>query len=375
MTNNNTVVKMPSASLPPDDEPPINEVPIATLQPLTMRKASDILAMEFSDDANIIGDFLVAEEQDTTIVGPAGSGKSRLVLQMYADTVRGKDFLNFKTCGAGKRWVIFNSENSNRRLKADFERLRNYCGNEWPTVDENLSVHTLESEDDGCLSLENPANAIRIEQVVRDLNPCVTVFDPLSEYGIRDLNRDEDMRASCKALARVAKAGNPKRANIVLHHTIVGRAGAAKAVGFDRGSYGRNSKALLGWARAQINLAPGSADSNDSLVVSCGKCSNGREFEPFAIRLNLATMIYEVDTGFDLNAWLVEFGGQKQSEPLVTIDDVRELCQGGKSRADLAKLVQGEGVSRQYAYKIIKKADRAKRIHFTKATDRYVPTT
>jgi hypothetical protein len=181
------------------------------------------------------------------------------------------------------------------------------------------------------------------------------------------------MLTTCREISRLSKAGNPKRAWLALHHTQVGRAGAVKAVGYDRGSYGRNSKALLGWTRAQINLAPGSADNNDTLVVSCGKCSNGREFEPFAIRLNPSTMIYEVDTSFDLSAWLAEYGGQKQNDPLVTLDDVAEFCRGGKTKAELAKAIMDEGIGKTTAYKLIKRADAVKKIHFTKATDRYVP--
>jgi hypothetical protein len=267
----------------PASEP--EAVKLTPLQPLTFRRPSEILAMEFSDDANILGDYMIAMEQGGTIVGPPGCGKSRIIFQCAADTIRGKEFLIFPTRAPKQRWAIFNTENSNRRLKADLQRLKNYCGDDWPIVDAHLSIHTLETEDDGFLSLANPVNAIRIEEVIRDLNPLVNVFDPLSEYRVDDLNNDNNMLATCKELGRLSKAGNPKRATLILHHTVVGRAGAMKAVGYDRGSYGRNSKALLGWARSQFNLAPGNPGDNDILIVSCGKCSNGKEFEPFAIRL------------------------------------------------------------------------------------------
>jgi hypothetical protein len=41
-----------------------------------------------------------------------------------------------------------------------------------------------------------------------------------------------------------------------------GKAGAATTTGFDRGSFGRNSKVLFSWVRAQINVAP--YDENDN---------------------------------------------------------------------------------------------------------------
>jgi hypothetical protein len=51
---------------------------------------------------------------------------------------------------------------------------------------------------------------------------------------------------------------------------------------------------LAGWERSQINIAPGSPDSNDKLVVACGKNNDGKEFPMFAAELNKRTMIYEV---------------------------------------------------------------------------------
>jgi len=366
---------LPSQFLPGADEPLTTLELGSALKPLTIRRPSEILAMQFSDDDKIIGDYIVAAEQPTTIVGPAGAGKSRLVLQAAVDTILNRPFLSFRTQGTGKRWLFFNAENSNRRLKSDMEWLERYAGRDWPTVDGSLQIHTLETEDDGYLSLSNPTNAIRIENAIRDINPDIVVFDPLQEFRMGDLNTDDAMLSTCHEISRLAKAGNPKRAFIVLHHTLVGRAGAAKAVGYDRGSYGRNSKALLGWTRAQVNLAPGSANDNALLVVSCGKCSNGREFEPFAIRLDPEAMIYRVEPGFDLPGWQAEFGGQtKQSEPLVTLDDVRELCAGGKTKPELAKAIMAEGVGRTYAYKLIKKADVSKKISYTKVTNRYVQT-
>jgi hypothetical protein len=308
----------------------------STLAPLTFRKPSEILAMEFSDEANFLGDWMIAEEQPTTIVAPSGAGKSRLLLQMAADMILGRPFLGLETHAAGKPWLILGSENSNRRFKMDLEHLKAYHGDDWAKVDGCLTLHTVETEDDGYLSLANPANSMRIENGIRELDPAIVACDPLNEFKMGDLNSDDHMLNTCRELSRLSKAGNPKRACVVAHHTVVGRAGAVKAVGYDRGSYGRNSKALLGWTRAQINLAPGSPDNNEVLVVSCGKCSNGREFEPFAIRLNPETMIYELHPEFDLEAWLGEYGGQsKQNEPLVTIDGVKELCRGAMSRAEL----------------------------------------
>src|SRR5688572_9100744 len=84
---------------------------------------------------------------------------------------------------------------------------------------------------------------------------------------------------------------------------LTGRVGAARATGFDRSSFGRNSKLLYAWTRGQINIAPQGPNDNSRLVVSCGKCSNGEEFPPFGIRLNRELMIYEPDPQFNLPDW------------------------------------------------------------------------
>ena len=69
-------------------------------------------------------------------------------------------------------------------------------------------------------------------------------------------------------------------------NALTGRGGAAKVTGHDRASFARNSKVMHAWTRGQINIAPIDPDDNSRLIVACGKCSNGKEFEKFAIKLN-----------------------------------------------------------------------------------------
>jgi hypothetical protein len=74
--------------------------------------------------------------------------------------------------------------------------------------------------------------------------------------------------------------------------------------GCDRANFGRNSKLLYGWAHAMINIAPLAKDDNNLLGIGSGKCSNAREFAPFAIRLNERMMLYERDDSVDVEALL-----------------------------------------------------------------------
>ncbi len=171
----------------------------------------------------------------------------------------------------------------------------------------------------------------------------------------------------------LCRKGNPQRAICILHHTITGRAGAAKSFGLERAGYGRNSKVLMAWTRGQINLAPISEDTYDLLAVVCGKCSNGREFPPFAVRLNPDTMLYEVAPDVDLDAWQADVAGIKSDGPLITPSKVRELCLvSGMDKPALAKAIMEDcGCVRGSAYRYIAKAEKAKQITLRKADGLY----
>jgi hypothetical protein len=195
-----------------------------------------------------------------------------------------------------------------------------------------VTIHTLENDDDGFVALDSEENKAAVQRVIEEAMADVVIYDPLDEYGVGDLNHDADMKLTITILSRLCRKGNAQRGIIVLHHAVTGRAGAARATGFDRASFARNSKTLLAWARGQINLAPVDEDNYDRLIVACGKCSNGREFQPFAIRLNPETMIYEVDPTVDVKTWATDIqkhNGKRKRNP--TMD---EFLSTFKSDAD-----------------------------------------
>jgi hypothetical protein len=339
---------------------------------LTLRSPDELLGMTFDDSDRILGDRLLAKGQSLVIAGAGSIGKSRLLLQLAVATIIGRQFLGFETRGESLRWLVLQAENSNRRLQADFSALRQWAGPHWANVNRQLVIHTLESDADGFLSLDNEHTQRRIAAAIRDSRPDVVAWDSLYNFGIGDLNKDEDMGATLLAISRLSRAGNPNRAVVTLHHALTGRAGAARATGYDRSSFGRNSKVLHSWARGQLNVAPGAADSNDVLVLTCGKCSNGREFEPFAARLNPQSMIYELAADFDLGAWEAEITGRSDREPLMTPERVQELCLSPKTRPELAHAIREDcGCARQVAYRYIKRAEQAHKIRFNERTQNY----
>jgi hypothetical protein len=342
---------------------------------LTIRKPNELLEMAFDDSDRILGDRLLASGQSLVIAGAGSLGKSRLVIQLAAATIAGLPFIGLETQGTDLRWLILQAENANRRLHQDLAALRSWIGPDaWRQFDQQVFIHTLETDEDNFLSLSNPDAQTRIANLIRGTKPDVVVWDSLYNFACGDLNSDEDMTATLLLVSRLSRAGNPNREIVVLQHALTGKHGASRAVGYDRSSFSRNSKVLHAWTRAQINLAPGSPDSNDLLIVSCGKCSNGKEFAPFAIRLNPEAMIYETASDFDLNSWQSEVTGKRV--PAITVEKVRDLCKGAMAKKDLARAIMDDvGCSKTYAYLMIKKAEKSHQIAFNKVSEKYVPKT
>src|SRR5215470_268450 len=141
---------------------------------------------------------------------------------------------------------------------------------EQTVIKEGVFFHTLEADDDGFLMLD-VENSERIMNAVAAVNADVVVYDPLRDFGSDDLNSDRYMTETLREISRITKRGNPQRIPLIIHHAGTGKAGILKAIGFDRSSFGRNSKVLFSWARAQINVSPGLPDDNTVIVISSAK--------------------------------------------------------------------------------------------------------
>ena len=234
-----------------------------------------------------------------------------------------------------------------------------------------LFFHTVESEEDSLLQIEDPEALARLEALIKRVSPDVVAFDPLNAFSTDDLNKDMVMKSVLTALSTVARRGNPRRALLFIHHALTGKAGKTKAIGHVRSSFGRNSKVLFGWTRAQINVVATREDSNDQLVFACGKNNDGVEFHPFAAVLG-QDMIYVPDPNFDLSAWQEEIGSstQKVSEPTCKPEIVAELLAAGPmAKVALVKAIREEsGCEKTRAYEVISQAQTRKLIRFDRMT-------
>jgi len=278
---------------------------------LTVRTLSELFAMEFDEADNYMGDRILAAGQSCTLLGPGGVGKSRLAMQLALCMITGRRFLDLDTHAPDKKWLFIQTENNNRRLHHD---LRNMALNLRLTdeviqrVNKSLYIHTIETDEDAFLNLMDPQLYAKIHALIQEVKPDFIVWDPLNSLTDADLNSDMDMRALVSAISRVTRAGNPNRVPLVLHHSLTGKAGAAKAVGWDKASYGRNSKVLQAWTRAQINLSPRDADDANLLLISCGKNNNGKPFPESGIVFNEAMGLYLKDENFSAEEFREEVG-------------------------------------------------------------------
>jgi hypothetical protein len=363
----------------PFEEIPMPEPEKKPFASLTVRRPSEILAMTFSPNDFILENGYVAKGDPVALCGAAGVGKSRLCMQMVISFLTGRNFLGWKTRGKNTHWLILQTENSNRRLQSELSAmLSDLTETERKAVEEGMVIHTLETAEDSFVSLRLAENEARVSTLIQETHPTGVIYDVLRDYGIGDLNADESMTATLSAIGRITRQGEPRRIPVILHHALTGKIGAARATGFDRGSFGRNSKVLLGWVRSQINLAPYDSDNNEALIVASGKSNNSEEFQPFGVRLNPETMTYHRDDSIDIPEWKERVGAEtKTTEPRVTISTVVEVVEvAGLDGIEKSKIVAAirkeSGVTGTYAYRLIDRAEQKKAIVRRKDDKLYV---
>jgi RecA-family ATPase len=83
---------------------------------ITVRSPDEILAMKFNPEDRYLLDGILSKGQPMTLIGPGGVGKSRLLLQLAAAMVSGRDFIGIPLPQRRLRWLFLQTENSNPRV-------------------------------------------------------------------------------------------------------------------------------------------------------------------------------------------------------------------------------------------------------------------
>ena len=332
-------------------------------QSLSILGIEDIFGLPM-EDRSILGDNLLAPGAALGVFGQGGIGKSRLALQLAVETIRGVPFCDTIPTGArNSKWLFLQTENGPRRLAHDLaSMLRGVTGAERYRVAAQLRILTPMKDADRWVSFADPGAVARLTRAVRDFGPDVVVFDPLIDFFGGDSENDSIQMRECFAMAcRVARAGNPDAAVTIVHHSRTGKAASSAAVGWDRGTFARGSKALHASVRAALNIVPGAEDDPGLLVLACGKSNDSRPFDPFAVRLDEGAMSYRPNPEFDLEAWreAVSGSGRPGRKPIFPAQVVNILRGAGGSmrRPDLTHaLMETTGRGRSSAYSAIRGA-------------------
>lgn len=344
---------------------------------LSFRRVSEIFAMTFDDTDNYFGDRIIAAGQPCTLLGPGDIGKSRLSLQLALSMITGRDFLGMPTHACNKKWLFIQSENSCRRLYADLKNMLAALGlseSERSQVEEYLLIHTLENDYDSFLSLEDDKIYAKVNDLIQKVKPHIIDWDPLNSLTDEDLNADVDMRKVCMKISHVTKAGDISRVPFVVHHALTGKTGAAKAVGWEKSSYGRNSKVLHAWTRAQINLAPRSPDDSTLLIMSCGKNNNGRAFPEVGVMFNEDLGIYAIDHSFDPADFREQVGiaaSIKRTFSPKMILDFRWPQELLEKKSLVKAFTDESGCGRSRAYELVEEAKKRGFVKYSEITRLY----
>jgi len=149
-----------------------------------------------------------------------------------------RGFLGWETNGENLKWLFLQTENGNRRLQADFVAMtKNFTSVQMRMLDEHIFMHTIETDDDGFMRLNNDRVVRSLETMIGDLKPDIIPWDPLRDFRTGNLDTDDDMSETLGIISQLTRKGNPKRTAIINHHAITGRAGIAKAINWDRSSF------------------------------------------------------------------------------------------------------------------------------------------
>ena len=333
--------------------------------PLTIRTIDEIFEMTFDPADLILPNGYLTAGDPTAICGPGGIGKTRLTMHLAMCCRAGRDFLDWPTNGRELLFLFLQTENSSRRLQDDLKKMLSaYPPEEQKHIKAGIFFHTLEQDDDGFLALDFE-NQKRIEKAITDTGAHVVISDPLRDFSLDDLNSDRVMEETVRALLRVIKRGNPKRVPLIVHHAGTGKAGAQKTTGWDRASYGRNSKVLHSKVRAMINVGQAQPNDNSVIIIGSGKANNAPEFAAFAARLNFDTMHYARDDDFDMGSWRDEVssdGHRKRGRaiPPGTEEDFYDLTPlGGSGAIEKNLLIQKAGDDSRGQKRIGEKRSRA----------------
>jgi hypothetical protein len=297
---------------------------MGNVKPFTMWRPSQFFAAAIDPNSRLVGDAILELGAWTSFLGIGGLGKTRLALQMMISQITGKEWCGLPTRGAPQCVAIFSTENGVPRWKSDLEQMfQSLTAKDRQLVDGHLRILALTPDEDGDLSVSNPAAVLRLKATLKEMAPGIVVFDPFADLIDGDENKAVDVINSMRVLRNAVRATCPNAAVLLIHHARTGVANVLQAGDqYNAGNFARGSKAIYSAVRAEIQLAPGDRDDPNRLVLSCGKANNGQKFKTRGLIFDPETFTYSVDASFDVEAWRNDVAGKRKESAVAIVDVV-----------------------------------------------------
>lgn len=316
----------------------MHEAGVAT--PFFTLSARELLTQPCPPRVEMLGDAIFYEGCLSALIAPPGTGKSRAIVQMAATAILTLVFGPLAGHGRRTPWLFLSgNENSRQRYRKDLDGLLKHLTPEQrEALMDLLYFHVVENIDDTM----TPSTLDRITETVKDIGAGAVVIDPLGDVLSGDSNADLDVRASLRSLAHSVWRANAVAALILVHHARTGKLNIAQAVGYDRGNYGKGSKALYAACRSVINMAPGDPDDTSRVVFACGKCNDAKPFPVFGMKL--VEGLYVPDLEFDVDAWTSDLQGKRAKAKLSLQDIIDFIAEQPEKWATQTQIAEHSGV-------------------------------
>lgn len=280
--------------------------------------AGDLLDMPLPPRNDIFGEALLFNKSLTALIAPPGTGKTRAALQIAICSLCGIDFGPLTVPQRTLRWLMLaGNENSLLRYQTDLKNmLEKVPEDARELVLQNIHFHVVSDIDDFITG----ESMDRIRETCKELRPDAVILDPLGDIVQGDANADTDMRASLRSFSRAIWSGNTDAAILLVHHAREGSQNIRQAIGWDRGNYGKGSKALIAACRATINMAPKTSENDGGIVVAAGKVNDAPRFDAFA--MDYQDGWYVQDDAWVQSEWEADVDGKRGSVQTCTIQEI-----------------------------------------------------
>lgn len=326
-------------------------------KPYTILTGAELRLATLPPKIDILGNGAISLGQLTTIIGQGGTGKSRFTMQIAISQILNWPVAGMKTYPTPLRHLLIGTENSIYRQQHDYLKMTHTLSAEQKAmVDAHIFFHVVREIDDAFINIGADDIKKKWRDTLEAHHPDCIYIDPFGEVNAGDINKDADVRHSLREITKVCRRHNQNTAIILVHHGRTGRQNIAQAVGWDKANFALGSKALYSGSRSQINIAPADPDDPSRIVVSCGKSNDAKPFDPIGLKLSEETMLYGIDTGFDLQTWKDDVEG-KRSTANFSLKEVSQILAAGpmKNSAIHAELGGSDAGSRRSLDRILAK--------------------